>query len=89
MKTVILTGATGFLGSHILKTLLHNTDNNIIVLKRSFSDCWRIKDVLNNKRITFYNLDNTNLEDILWDDVDTIIHCATDMAGLATRVTKC
>ena len=43
MKTILLTGATGFLGSHMLKALLNKTQYNIIVLKRSFSNVWRIK----------------------------------------------
>ncbi|MFA7675489.1 MAG: NAD-dependent epimerase/dehydratase family protein, partial [Endomicrobiia bacterium] len=32
MKTILLTGATGFLGSHLLKRLLEE-NYNIIVLK--------------------------------------------------------
>jgi len=61
-KNIILTGATGFLGSHILKDLLEKTNFNIIVLKRSFSDTIRIKKFINNKKIQFFDIDNTSLD---------------------------
>jgi len=40
-KTILLTGATGFLGSHLLKKLL-DENYNVVILKRTFSDTWRI-----------------------------------------------
>jgi CDP-paratose synthetase len=42
---VLITGATGFLGSHLVKSLLLD-NHEIIILKRSFSDITLIKDVL-------------------------------------------
>ena len=40
--TILLTGATGFLGSHLLKTLV-SKGYKVVVLKRSTSDMWRLK----------------------------------------------
>jgi nucleoside-diphosphate-sugar epimerase len=58
-KTLLLTGATGFLGSHLLETLLdHN--HTVVVLKRSTSDLWRIHHLLD--RIKSYDIDLQPLE---------------------------
>ena len=45
IKTILLTGATGFLGSHLLKTLLKEKIK-IIVIKRSYSNIFRISNEL-------------------------------------------
>ncbi len=42
--TILLTGATGFLGSHILKAIIN--DYSVIILKRSFSDVAKINNQL-------------------------------------------
>lgn len=74
-KTVLLTGATGFLGSHILKKLL-SLNFKIIVLKRSFSNTFRIESDLKNLKI--YNLDEINLEKIFEEnEIDIVLHTAT------------
>jgi nucleoside-diphosphate-sugar epimerase len=44
-KRVLLTGATGFLGSHLLEALLKQ-DYKVVILKRSTSDTWRINHLL-------------------------------------------
>jgi len=44
-KTILLTGGTGFLGSHLIKNLIDKYE--IIILKRSFSNTWRIVNFLN------------------------------------------
>jgi len=41
-KKTLITGATGFLGSHLLPALIEK-GYDIIVLKRSFSNTWRIQ----------------------------------------------
>lgn len=74
-KTVLLTGATGFLGSHLLKVLIKNRFKPII-LKRSFSDTWRIKDLLGN--LVFYDIDKSDLNEIFRNNkIDIVIHTAT------------
>ncbi|MFH1968374.1 MAG: SDR family oxidoreductase [bacterium] len=37
-KVILLTGGTGYLGGNILKELVKNSDYNIVILKRSFSN---------------------------------------------------
>lgn len=77
MKTILLTGATGFLGSHLLRKLI-DINYKIIVLKRSFSNTSRIKDLLNLENVISYNCDEIDLESIFEENkIDTIIHCAT------------
>lgn len=79
MNNVLLTGATGFLGSHLLKGLLNKTDCNIVILKRSFSNISRIGEFMDAKRITSYDIDCVDLETVFKEnDIGTIIHCATN-----------
>ena len=59
---ILLTGATGFLGSKILEAL-NNENYSIIVLKRSSSSLWRINHLIGN--IQSYDLDkNPSLDSI-------------------------
>ncbi len=79
METILLTGATGFLGSNLLKKILQNESYNIILLKRSFSDTLRINDFLNSPLVKSYNIDEVDVEAVFNENkVDTIIHCATN-----------
>lgn len=75
-KNILITGATGFLGSNIIKELI--TENyNVIALKRSFSNTYRIDDIADN--INSYNIDQISLENIFAENkIDIIIHCATN-----------
>ncbi|MCP4649280.1 MAG: NAD(P)-dependent oxidoreductase [PVC group bacterium] len=73
---ILLTGATGFLGSHLLSGLIDN-DYEVIILKRSFDPVWKIKDL--QTRIKSYDLDKSDLEDVFKENkIDIIIHLATD-----------
>jgi nucleoside-diphosphate-sugar epimerase len=73
-ETVLITGGTGFLGSHLVHELLQN-GYRVIVLKRSTSNTWRIDDVF--KRISCYDIDRVELEDIFTDQyIDVVIHTA-------------
>ena len=72
---ILLTGATGFVGSHVLKALLDDK-NSVCLIKRSFSDIRRIKEVIN--QCIVYNLDEIELEQIYKENqIDCIVHCAT------------
>lgn len=75
-KNVLMTGATGFLGSNLLRELIKQK-YEVTVLKRSFSDTGRIKDLMGFVR--FFNLDEVPIEDIFKKvNVDILIHCATN-----------
>lgn len=76
--TILLTGASGFLGSHLLKTLLHATDCDIVVLKRSFSKVNRIEKELSLSRVIAYDVDKTPLDRLPWNNIFTVVHCATE-----------
>ena len=73
MSNILLTGATGFIGSNILKKI--RLDNNVFIIQRAVSKK-KIKKTKNIKVITFkdYNTLSKKLKKI---KVDTVIHCAT------------
>lgn len=73
---ILLTGATGFLGSHITKKLVEN-GHEVFIIKRSFSDTSRISSVLNN--IKFFDIDSVALSDIFFANrFEVVIHMATN-----------
>src|SRR5262245_50165067 len=75
-EKLLLTGATGFLGSQLVRHLC-NDSHEIVILKRSTSDTQRIEPFLSSLRL--YDLDKTPLEKIFKENsFQTIIHCATD-----------
>lgn len=72
---ILLTGATGFVGSHLLKALLE-MGYNVTILKRSFSDCSRVIDLLGD--CICYDLDRVSLEEIFHHHkFFAVIHSAT------------
>lgn len=75
MTTILLTGATGFIGSHLLESLLSN-QYKVIIIKRTNSDTWRIEHLLS--KVTVYNIDIDSMESIFEDNpIDIIVHLAT------------
>jgi len=77
IQTILLTGATGYLGSNILNTIVKNGGYKIIVLKRSFSNTFRINNVIDN--VIIYNINEVEVEKIFEDNqIDIVLHCATD-----------
>lgn len=75
LKTILLTGATGFLGSHLCRSL-HAAGHTVIILKRSFSDIWRIADILD--KVKCYDVDCVKLEKAFKENsIDSILHTAT------------
>jgi CDP-paratose synthetase len=74
-STVLLTGATGFLGSHLLSGLL-SAGYPVVVLKRSSSSTARIADHLS--RISTVDIDRVPLEAAFeHTPIDAVIHAAT------------
>lgn len=85
---ILLTGATGFLGSYLLKAFLKN-GFKIAILKRSFSDTWRIKDCLDN--VKSFDIDLVALEKPFEEcgSFDCVVHTAANygkQGELATEV---
>ena len=86
--TILLTGATGFLGSKIMESLI---DQNypVVLLKRSSSDLWRIKHLI--KYAKSYDIDVNSLEQAFLDQqIDSIIHTAVqyDHYGQLQRIAE-
>jgi CDP-paratose synthetase len=72
---VLLTGATGFLGSHLTRALVE-AGYDLVLLKRSFSNTQRIANLLSDCDV--YDLDRTSLERVFRaSKIDIIIHGAT------------
>lgn len=75
---IILTGATGFLGSHLLKRLL-DEGHKVSIIKRSFSSIDKIKNVFNHENFSAYDIDTGDIEEIFQRNFfDIIIHTATE-----------
>jgi len=74
LKTILLTGATGFLGSYLLQALL-SKGYKVVILKRSTSDTWRIENLLD--QCVSYDVNTQSLELAFKDQhVDVVIHTA-------------
>ncbi len=75
LKTILLTGASGFLGSHLLEALLKQ-HYKVVILKRSTSNTWRIQHLLD--QVISYDVDTQPLEMAFeQQQIDVIIHTAT------------
>ena len=76
MKTILLTGVTGFLGSNLLESLLVE-GYKVIGLKRTTSDTWRIKEFLNDRKLKLIDIDKIPLEKIFnGENIDIVLHAA-------------
>jgi CDP-paratose synthetase len=77
-KVIILSGATGFLGSHLLNNLLKN-EYEVIILIRSSSNLWRIENLV--PLVTTYNIDKCDLDLVFKrHKIDIVIHTACKYA---------
>lgn len=72
---ILLTGATGFVGSYILKTLLAD-HHSVCIVVRKYSKSDRIRDVV--EKCIVYRQDTAAPERIFSENrIDCVIHCAT------------
>lgn len=82
-KTILLTGATGFLGSHICDQLVEQGYETVI-LKRKTSNAWRIESILD--RIIVYNIGEGSLKKIFREnEIKTVIHTATSYGKMGEK----
>ena len=73
--TILLTGATGFVGSHLLKHLVKEK-YEVVVLKRSTSDVSRVEKVIG--KVTTYDIDNDKIETAFQNHkINVVMHLAT------------
>ncbi len=72
---ILLTGGTGFFGSYLLKRIIEE-EHNVILLKRSSSNTWRIDHLIH--KVVTYDADVIDLEIVFKENtIDRIIHAAT------------
>lgn len=73
---VLITGATGFLGSHLTRTLVARGDR-VVVLKRSRSDLARLRDLL--PTLFLYDADQSGIDRLFAEhgDLSAVLHTAT------------
>jgi nucleoside-diphosphate-sugar epimerase len=72
--TILLTGATGFLGSHLLEALLKH-GYPVVILKRSTSDLWRIAHL--EGQYKSYDVDTQLMEQVFEEQrIHCVIHTA-------------
>ena len=73
-QTILLTGATGFLGSHLLEALLKK-GHKVVILKRSTSNTRRIEHLMT--QVTSYDVDTQSLELAFEQQcIDVVVHTA-------------
>lgn len=72
--TILLTGATGFLGSHLFKFWI-DKGHRLVVLKRSTSSTQRLKGYMDY--ISWYDVDQPNWKEVFdRHQFDTVVHVA-------------
>jgi len=73
-RTILLTGATGFLGSHLLERFIAKGER-VIALKRSTSSIHRVAHLLD--KAIFYDIDKTTLDEVFTkNQIQKVIHTA-------------
>lgn len=73
-KTILLTGANGFLGSHLLQSFI-SEGFKVVILKRSNSNLWRIQHLASE--ITSYDIDIKPMKLAFEEQIiDCIVHTA-------------
>lgn len=75
IKKVLITGGSGFIGSHLVELLVNN-GYEVSVLEQSSADNWRIRRLLN--QIQYFTVDETNLDEVFKQNkFDAVLHLAT------------
>lgn len=72
MRTILVTGATGFLGHHVVRELLKLNDVNVIAIGGRPED--KANELPQDEKLSLYHLDGLFKED--FQKVDVVINCA-------------
>lgn len=72
MKNVLITGASGYLGFHLVEELLKDEDIHIIAIGGRPED--KANPLPEHSRIKYYALDSFFKEK--WENIDTVVNCA-------------
>lgn len=76
-KNILLTGASGFIGSHVLQSLIEN-NYHVVVLLRPTSNLWRIESIKDQFSVIILSDSMMDLDPVFKENkIDTIIHTAT------------
>lgn len=76
MSRILISGATGFLGSHLVARLLRE-GHELTLLIRSSSDLWRIESVLGE--VDTVSVEDDSIRNIIErNKIDTVVHTACD-----------
>ena len=80
MKTILVTGAAGFIGTNLILKLLDDKNNKIIAIDNFMTGS--IKNIPNHNNLTFYNFDicKTDVIDFIlhnYEKIDEIYHLAS------------
>jgi len=75
MKTILITGGTGFIGNHLCRSLLNNGHRIICVDNNSTGHLSNISDCFNDPNFTFIDYDIT-LPIKITENIDIIFHLA-------------
>ena len=84
MKTVLITGASGYLGHHLVKSFVERGDTKIIAIGGRPED--KVNPLLDNPLVQFYTLDRLFIDQ--FDDIDTVINCAFARSNDATLLAQ-
>ena len=74
IKNILITGATGYLGSNLVETFI-NEGYSVAIIKRTSSDTKRIRHL--EDKIKIYDIDNLDYKNVFEDNnIDCVIHTA-------------
>jgi nucleoside-diphosphate-sugar epimerase len=62
---ILITGANGFVGSHVLESLLEDCVNEIAITLRSTSNISRIESYIEDNKIVVFNINKESIDDII------------------------
>lgn len=84
-KTLLITGATGYLGSHLVRRFV--ADGHVVaIVKREMSSLARIADLLD--RLQMFDVEHTHKSFAALGRVDAVIHTATNYGRHGEQVTS-